>query len=88
MGELVNSRFHQTQQESGSLNCQTAFFMFCFMELSRHLAFGSKNTRVKNVGVFCLFKVCLFSYQLHFKLIIVMTEVKRKTEGLDVLFSF
>lgn len=30
MGEMVNSRFHQTQQESGSLNCQMAFIFWVF----------------------------------------------------------
>lgn len=27
MGEMVNSSFHQTQQESGSLNCQRPFLL-------------------------------------------------------------
>lgn len=88
MGEMVNSRFHQTQQESGSLNCQMAFSFWVFFWSCRIWPFGSKSPRVKNVGVFCLLKACLFSRLRHFKLLNVMFEVKPKIEGLDALFSF
>lgn len=41
MGEMVNSSFHQTQHESGSLNCQRPFLLpsssFCEVVTSEHL---------------------------------------------------
>lgn len=85
VGEMVNSRFHQTQQESGSLNCEMAF-LFYGVVVSGHL--GQKAPEWKMcVCVFCLLWECLFSCQWHFKLLNVTFEVNPKTEGLDVLAS-
>lgn len=49
MGEMVNSKFHQTQQESGSLNCQMAFIFCFFLELS-HLAIWVKKPQSEKCG--------------------------------------
>lgn len=43
VGEMVNSRFHQTQQESESLNCQMAFFL-------SHLAIWVKKPQSEKCG--------------------------------------
>lgn len=89
--EMVNSRFHQTRQESGSLNCQmyylfVSFVLFYGVVTSGHC--GPEGPEWKMRVCFVSLGACMFSVWWYFKLLNVMLEVNPKKEGLHDLCSF